>query len=283
MSDTPTPNPTPPGPPRRRAVLLAALVGSTALHAALIFGPDLTHRGADDRTVAVVPVQQLPPKPVEPVAPTEPEPLPEPEPEPQPPTPEPDHAAEPPTPTPPAATPPPEPHEPTPPPVVDATPPAADDTASGSFAGNTNGRRGPTLRIDWGTPADALARVRRGGLQLAVLNTASGARITHAVRLTPDGGAQRDAAPALHRFDPEARIVGNAPAFAQAARSLGLASHEHLVILLPRPLADQARLAQRTFIRRQGHRWEDVAVTTAVLDAAADGLRARVTGLHVVR
>ena len=59
----------------------------------------------------------------------------------------------------------------------------------------------------------------------------------------PNGNAQRDAAPALHRFDPEARIVGTAPAFAQAARTLGLAPHEHLVI----PLTDHARLAQRTF------------------------------------
>ena len=159
----------------------------------------------------------------------------------------------------------------------------ADNTPPGSFAGTTKGRRGPSLRIDWGTSADARTRIQRGGLQLAVLDTANGARVSHAVQLNPNGTAQRSAAPALNRFDPEARIVGDAPAFAQAARSLALAPHEHLVILLPRALADQARLAQRTFIRRQGHRWEDVAVTTAVLDPASDGLRARVTGLHVVR
>lgn len=305
MSDATTPHPN--GPPPRRAVLLAALAGSAALHAALIFGPDFAERAPDPSVVAVVPVHPLPPEPVapptpEPVREPAPEPEPQPEPpvetapvEPQTPRPEPEPpvaAAEPPAPEPAAPRP-----DPAPQPTVadasqqaaDASPLAADaapataDAATGSFAGNTKGRRGPSLRIDWGSPAAALERIERGGLQLAVLGTTGGTRITHAVQLSANGTAQRSAPPALNRFDAEARIVGDAPAFAHAAHALNLAPGEHLVILLPRALADQARLAQRTFIRRQGHRWEDVAVTTAVLDPVRDGLRARVTGLHPVQ
>lgn len=164
-----------------------------------------------------------------------------------------------------------------------STPSEPVDLGNGNFAAPGRGPAGPVLRIDWGSPSQAIGLIRRTGIQLAVLNHRSPRRLTHGVGWGQEGQAARASLPNLAAYDREARVVDDSPAFSGIARDLGLRSGEYLVLLFPQKLATEVRLAQRRAVRSAGYDWEQVAVTAGRFEPSANGPpRMSITQLRLI-
>jgi hypothetical protein len=162
---------------------------------------------------------------------------------------------------PPAPAPPPEPEAPAPAPdpapdlVETAAPPAGATEQPGDFAGQADGVRQPALRIDWGSPAHAVASVAAGRMRIVVLAAGDGGPIIVG-ELHRDESAwrRRPFAPAAGstRYSNRLRIVDGVPAFEAPRRDARLGSGEHLAVLVPVGLERRFESAQVEAAARRG-------------------------------
>ena len=208
-----------------RGALIIGLIVSTVLHLWLLRADPSKGHTDEPLAKATEPVQIVPV--VE---------LPEPEPAPQPERAEPVMEARP--QSPPVPEPPPVRHQPMPPaPLVPApvnknsVTQRSSVTEQGDFAGAPEGRQSPVLRINWGSPSEALAVLQAGRMKLVLLE---GGSIRHQVD-------RRDHAWKIAPYRPEAqttysnhlRIVDEVPAFADVVSNIVLAPRQRLAVLLP--------------------------------------------------
>jgi len=122
-----------------------------------------------------------------------------------------------------------------------ASPQRVNIDSPGDFSGTADANQRATLRIDWGSPEEAIAIVATGGMRLVVLS--------------PEGGISAEIVPRsnqwhriefehpdLSRFSNRVRIVDSTPAFIQAAalRNNG----ERIAVLLPLSLEHTLRSQQ---------------------------------------
>ncbi len=200
-----------------RVMFIIALVMSVALHVSLL------------RLPAAEPADGPRPAIVVPVVETELARLDPPEPQPSPPP------VAPPTEPPDEPPPPPPAPSPQPPMVKVADIDKADSAEPGDFAGDPEGRRAPTLRIDWGTDQQALAALEAGEMILAVLD-GSGPKPLIKAEVERQGKTwrRRPYQPTgATVFSNRLRIVDHVPAFREVQSALDLRGEERLAVVVP--------------------------------------------------
>jgi hypothetical protein len=164
-----------------------------------------------------------------------------------------------------------EPPQPTPPPAPAPQPPQAkptptpprpnltrtdppqrtplDTSVKGDFAGSPQANRRPVLRIDWGTPGEAMSVVTTAGMRLVLLNNEGG--IAGEVAAGSGGWHRHDSEQHdLSRYSNRVRIVDTTPAFTQAASLRGMG--ERLAVLLPLALEHDLRTQQHKVAANAG-------------------------------
>ena len=190
-----------------RGVLIFGFLLSLAIHAWLLMLPA---RGAAKVPTVVIPVVEtelarveLPPEPW--VERPEPEPEPEPEPAPRPPM------------------------------KKVAETDKSDSDTPGDLAGDPEGRRSPSLRINWGTPEQALASLEAGEMIIVILGGGEpGPPITQQVSRDDGAWRRRPYRPAgATMYSNRLRIVDHVPAFEEVRRAIELRADERLAVLVP--------------------------------------------------
>jgi hypothetical protein len=165
-----------------------------------------------------------------------------------------------PTPPPPAVEP--EPPAPSPQPALAkmAEPSAGPADGRGDLAADPDGRREPELRIDWGTSAEAQAALEAGRMQVVILDSGSGAAITHVMEREGSAWQRKPYRPPITstRFSNRVRIVDEVPAFSRVRRTAGLAGDERLAILVPVAIERMLQSAQLEAAFRRGLTMSDV-------------------------
>ncbi len=127
--------------------------------------------------------------------------------------------------------------EPTPQPAMEEVA-EADETETdepGDLAGDSDGRRTPSLRINWGTGEQALATVAAGEMIIVILGSREPSPvIRHQVSHEHGAWLRGPYQPAgATVYSNRLRIVDHVPAFEKVRRAVALGHDERLAILVP--------------------------------------------------
>ena len=136
---------------------------------------------------------------------------------------------------PPQPPPAPAPATPQPPMTKVAEAPESASQEPGDFAGDPQGRRGPDLRIDWGTDQEARAALEAGGMLIVVLN-GQGPKPVITQQVVREEGVwrRRSYRPAgATVFSNRLRIVDDVPAFREVRDTVRLSARERLAVVVP--------------------------------------------------
>jgi hypothetical protein len=203
-----------------RSTFIVGLIISVALHVWLMRIP--AGPVALPLPTMIVPVVETELAQLDEPDPSIPEPAPDPIPEPvakQPPAPEPEPPVE----------------EPLPELTRVAEAPPTQTPEPGDFAGATNAKGPPELRIDWGTGDQALDTLDAGNMILVVLDR-EGGNVVIGQKVVYDAGVwrRRPYQPVgATQYSNRLRIVDQVPAFGGANAAVNLRGEERLAVLLP--------------------------------------------------
>lgn len=135
----------------------------------------------------------------------------------------------------------------------------SNSSEEGDFAGSKDGIERPILRINWGSPIQAVAVLRASGMRLVILGPGG----TIGNELVPGSTdlwyVKPLAVEAGQRYSDSLRVVDKVPAFTSAKTFIRPGSGQSLAVLMPIDMEKMIETAKIAYAYQQGLRMQNIA------------------------